>query len=138
MKVRGALSAVTGLALLGALAISTAGTAVAARTALPSNEVKIVTDAAGIPHITASNFFSLGYGEAWVFSQDNFCTLAQDFVTVNGDRSQYFGPNNLAVNYSAGVDPTNLESDLFWQEVKGSGLFESQMAAKPPVGDGFP
>jgi acyl-homoserine-lactone acylase len=134
MKLRGALSAVTGLALLGALAISTAGTAAAARTALPSNEVKIVTDAAGIPHITARNFFSLGYGEAWVFSQDNFCTLAQDFVTVNGDRSQYFGPNNLAVNYSAGVDPTNLDSDMFWQQVKDSGVYQSQIKAKPPIG----
>jgi acyl-homoserine-lactone acylase len=140
MKVRSGLSVGIAFSLLGALALSTAGSAADAGTAgtqtitLRSDQVKIVTDSAGIPHITASNFTSLGYGEAWAFAEDNFCTLAEDFVTVNGDRSQYFGPDNLAVNYSAGVDPTNLESDLFWQEVKGSGLFESQMAAKPPIG----
>jgi acyl-homoserine-lactone acylase len=135
MKVRGVLSVAMVLPLLGALALSTGGAAAAARTArLSSDDATIVTDSAGIPHITATNFSSLGYGEAWAFAEDNFCTLAQDFVTVNGDRSQYFGPNNLAVNYSAGVDPTNLDSDLFWQQVKDSGRFQSQMKAKPPIG----
>jgi acyl-homoserine-lactone acylase len=135
MKVRGVLSGAIVLPLLGALALSAAGAAAATRTAsLASDQVKIVTDSAGIPHITASNFYSLGYGEAWAFAGDNFCTLAQDFVTVNGDRSQYFGPNNLAVNYSAGVDPTNLDSDLFWQQVKDSGEYQAQLKAKPPVG----
>jgi acyl-homoserine-lactone acylase len=135
MKARGVLSVAIVLPLAGALALSAGGAAAATRTAgLSPHEVKIVTDSAGIPHITASNFASLGYGEAWAFAEDNFCTLAQDFVTVNGDRSQYFGPNNLAVNYSAGVDPTNLDSDLFWQQVKNSGLYQSQLKAKPPIG----
>jgi acyl-homoserine-lactone acylase len=139
MKFRSVLSVGIALPLLGALALSAAGGtaaagAASAPAALSPTQVKIVTDSAGIPHITASNFASLGYGEAWAFDEGNFCTLAQDFVTVNGERSQYFGPDNLAVNYSAGVDQTNLESDLFWQQIKDSGLFESQMSAKPPVG----
>jgi acyl-homoserine-lactone acylase len=135
MKIRGVLSVAIALPLLGALALSAGGAAAAARTArLSSDEVTVVTDSAGIPHITASNFSSLGYGEAWAFAEDNFCTLAQDFLTVNGDRSQYFGPNNLAVNYSAGVDPTNLDSDLFWQQVKNSGEYQAQLRAKPPIG----
>jgi acyl-homoserine-lactone acylase len=134
MKVRSVLSAAMALPLLGALALSTAGAAAARTAGLASNKVTIVTDSAGIPHITASNFRSLGYGEAWAFAADNFCTLAQDFVTVNGDRSQYFGPANLAVNYSAGIDPTNLDSDMFWQQVKHSGVYQSQLKAKPPVG----
>jgi acyl-homoserine-lactone acylase len=135
MKVRSVVSVAIALPLLAALALSTAGPAAATRAArLSSNDVTIVTDSAGIPHITASNFSSLGYGEAWAFAADNFCTLAQDFVTVNGDRSQYFGPDNLAVNYSAGVDPTNIDSDMFWQQVKNSGLYRSQMTAKPPIG----
>ena len=135
MKVRTVLSVAITLPLLGA-AFTTAGvaSASAARAPATSATVTIVTDAAGIPHIKASSFNALGYGEAWAFSQDNFCTLADDFVTVNGDRSKYFGPKNLAVNYSAGIDPTNLDSDLFWQSVKKSGSFKSQMDAKPPVG----
>lgn len=134
MKARSVLSGAI-VPLVGALALLTGGAAAAAPTVrLSSDEVTIVTDSAGIPHITASNFRSLGYGEAWAFAEGNFCTLAQDFVTVNGVRSQYFGPDNLAVNYSAGVDPTNLDSDLFWQQVKNSGLYQSQLKAKPPVG----
>ncbi len=56
----------------------------------PAALATIVRDSAGIPHITASNFRALGYGEAWAFSQDNFCALANDFVTVNGDRSKAY------------------------------------------------
>ena len=36
----------------------------------------ITRDSNGIPHIKAATFTALGYGEAWAFSQDNFCTLA--------------------------------------------------------------
>lgn len=134
MKVRTVFSVAVVLPVLGAAAFATTGAASAARAPGSSGTVRIVTDSAGIPHITASNFRSLGYGEAWAFAEDNFCTLANDFVTVNGDRSQYFGPQNLAVNYSAGTDPTNLDSDLFWQAVKKSGSFQAQMKAKPPIG----
>jgi len=101
---------------------------------LASNQVSIVRDNAGIPHITALTFRSLGYGKAWAFAQDNFCTLAQDFVTVNGERSRYFGPNALAVNYSAGTESANIESDFFWQSVKQSGLYKTETAAAPPIG----
>ncbi len=139
MKIRTVLSAAVALPMLGAAAFGTAGAAsagaaTAARVPASSGTVRIVTDSAGIPHITASSFRSLGYGEAWAFAQGNFCSLANDFVTVNGDRSQFFGPKNLAVNYSAGVDPSNLDSDLFWQSVKKSGSFQAQLKAKPPIG----
>jgi hypothetical protein len=87
-----------------------------------TNSVTITHDSDGVPHIRAANFRALGYGEAWAFSQDNFCTLAQDFVTVEGQRSKYFGPNNLSVNYSAGVESSNLDSDLFRISVGGGSL----------------
>lgn len=134
MKTRTVLRLAAVLPVLGALGFTTAGAASARTAGLAPGTVRIVTDSAGIPHITASSFRSLGYGEAWAFAQDNFCTLANDIVTVNGDRSQYFGPDNLAVNYSAGVDPTNLDSDLFWQSVKNSGIYQTQMKAKAPIG----
>ncbi len=122
------------LSLLGGLAFTTAAGAASKSSPSSSDKVTIVTDAAGIPHVTADNFFSLGYGEAWAFSEDNFCTLANDFVTLNGERSKYFGPNKLAVDYSAAVDPTNLDSDMFWQMMKDSGMYQSEIKAKPPIG----
>ncbi len=87
-----------------------------------------------MPHVVAKNFTALGYGEAYVFAQDNLCTFANDIVTVEGDRSKYFGPNGTAINYSAGTSSTNLESDLYWRYVKASGIVARQLAAKPPNG----
>ena len=97
-------------------------------------KVAITRDSAGIPHIRAANFTALGYGEALAFSQDNFCTLAQDFVTVNGQRSKYFGPKALSLNYSAGASDTNLDSDFFWKSVKARGLLTKEIHQAPPLG----
>jgi acyl-homoserine-lactone acylase len=108
------------------------GSAPAASAATSS--VTITRDADGIPHIRAANFTALGYGEAWAFAQDNFCTLAQDFVTVEGQRSKYFGEKNLSVNYSAGAESSNLDSDLFWQSIKTSGLVNQALHQAPPNG----
>ena len=36
----------------------------------------------GIPHIEASSFAGLGYGYGYAFAQDNLCTMADDYVTV--------------------------------------------------------
>ncbi len=99
-----------------------------------ADSVTITRDSAGIPHITAANFHALGYGEGLAFSRDNFCTLAQDFVTVNGERSKYFGPKGLSLNYSAGTNNTNLNSDLFWQSVKASNMLKNQIRQAPPLG----
>ncbi|HEX7354490.1 MAG TPA: penicillin acylase family protein [Mycobacteriales bacterium] len=99
-----------------------------------ANSVTITRDSAGIPHITAGSFTALGYGEAMAFAADNLCTFADDVVTVNGERSKYFGPTGLSLNYSAGTSNSNLDSDFFWQEVKASGLMQRQMHQPPPIG----
>src|SRR5664280_2904718 len=113
---------------------STSSTSSSSTNQTLSSTVTITRDSSGIPHITAPNFTALGYGEASAFSQDNFCTLAQDFVTVNAQRSKYFGPNNLSLNYSAGAYDTNLNSDFFWQSVKSSNVLARELHQAPPVG----
>ena len=112
---------------------STSSTTSAPARATTANTVTITRDSSGIPHITASNFTALGYGEALAFSQDNFCTLAQDFVTVNGQRSKYFGPNGLSLNYSAGAYDTP-QLDFFWRSVKASGMLTKEIHQPPPLG----
>ena len=85
LRVGLASTAVVSLAFVGLVAPSSAS----ATSAL----VTITRDSDGVAHITAANFTTLGYGEAWAFSQDSFCTLAQDFVTLEARRSLYFkGP----------------------------------------------
>lgn len=112
-----------------AVTLAAAGAASAA-TAPIGNQVRVTRDSAGIPHIVASNFKALGYGEGWAFAQDNLCTFANDVVTLEGQRSRYFGPGGTAVNYSAGVSSTNLQSDLFWRYVWATGIVQRELAPR--------
>jgi acyl-homoserine-lactone acylase len=97
-----------------------------------SRQVTITRDRAGVPHIVARTFTALGYGEGFAFAQDNLCTFAQDIVTVEGNRSRYFGPRGLANSYAAGVSTTNLQSDLFWRYVQASGLAQRLLHGRAP------
>ena len=90
----------------------------------------ITRDKAGIPHIVAKNFYALGYGEGISFAADNLCTFANDLVTVEGNRSKYFGPTGQAINYSAGVADANIDSDLYWKYVQASGVLGRELHGK--------
>lgn len=79
----------------------------------PHYQATVVRTAYGIPHITADNFGSLGYGYGFAIASDDLCTLANGYVTVEGQRSRYFGANQSNPTTHA----TNLESDIFWQSV---------------------
>jgi acyl-homoserine-lactone acylase len=120
------------LALVALAALTS--TALAARKPSLAKQVTVTRDSSGIPHIVARSFAALGYGEGYVFAQDNLCTFANDIVTIEGQRSKYFGPGGTAVNYSAGTSSTNLESDLYWRYIQASGLAQRELAAKPPNG----
>ncbi|MEA2468496.1 MAG: acyl-homoserine-lactone acylase, partial [Thermoleophilaceae bacterium] len=96
--------------------------------------VSVIRDSAGIPHIRAKNFFDLGAGEGYAFAQDNLCTLADAFVTVNGQRSKFFGPDAPSVYYSAGVSDPNIKSDMYWKYVKASKVVQNTIKRKPPIG----
>src|SRR3546814_4026624 len=47
----------------------------------------------GIPHIKAADEGSLGFGLGFAYAQDNFCMFAEEMITVEGERSRYFGPD---------------------------------------------
>jgi acyl-homoserine-lactone acylase len=68
----------------------------------------------GIAHIKASDFGSIGYGVGYAFAQDNFCMMADEFVTVRGERSRYFGPTG-ATPYGT----NNLNADVFYTYFNG-------------------
>src|SRR5690242_714760 len=60
-----------------------------AGTSKPRYDVTITRTDYGIPHIVAHNYGSLGYGYGYVFAQDNICTMAADYITVEGRRSRW-------------------------------------------------
>jgi acyl-homoserine-lactone acylase len=57
----------------------------------------------GIPHVTAKDFGSLGFGEAYAFAQDHLCSLADQVVMAHGERAKFFG---------AGERDAHLQSDI--------------------------
>jgi acyl-homoserine-lactone acylase len=63
----------------------------------------------GVPHILAADERGLGYGIGYAYAQDNLCLLANEVVTVNGERSKYFGPEQTTIEQR-----DNLTSDLFF------------------------
>jgi len=64
----------------------------------------------GVPHIRAQNERGLGFGIGYAYAQDNLCLLANEIVTVNGERSRYFGPEQFTVE-----ERENRVSDVFFQ-----------------------
>jgi acyl-homoserine-lactone acylase len=92
------------------LACALAGQATAKPQGLEAN---ITRTTYGIPHITAKNWKSIGYGVGYAYAQDNLCMLAEDFATVAGERSLHFGTKEKT---SLGFDPLdNLAADTFFR-----------------------
>ena len=69
----------------------------------PRYSAEIRRTSHGIPHITARDVGSLGFGEGYAFAQDHICSLADQVVRARGDRARYFG---------AGEGDRHLNSDL--------------------------
>ncbi|NWE19855.1 acylase [Pseudomonas sp. P7548] len=63
----------------------------------------------GVPHIRANDERGLGYGIGYAYAQDNLCLLANEVVTVNGERARYFGPDQATLE-----ERNNLASDVFF------------------------
>lgn len=73
-------------------------------------EAEITRTTYGIPHIVAKDWGGIGFGVAYAYAQDNLCLLAEQFVTLAGERSLHFGPENTTGPGTANM--TNLVSDL--------------------------
>jgi acyl-homoserine-lactone acylase len=62
----------------------------------------------GVPHITADDFGSLGFGHGYAYAEDRACTLLDQVVMVRGERSKYFG---------VGESLENLNSDFTYRSL---------------------
>lgn len=52
----------------------------------------------GVAHVTADDWGSLGFGQAYAFTQDKGCLLADQIVKVRSQRARYFGPGEANAN----------------------------------------
>lgn len=95
-------SCMTGLLLGASLAAS-------AREQVSQASADIRRTSFGVPHIRASDERGLGLGIGYAYAQDNLCLLANEVVTVNGERARFFGPEQSTLE-----ERNNLASDVFF------------------------
>lgn len=90
----------------------------------------------GVPHILAKDERGLGYGIGYAYAQDNLCLLANEVLTVNGERSRYLGAKGETLEQR-----DNLTSDLFftWLNTPSAvnGFLQAQPAAVRQLLEGY-
>ncbi len=82
---------------------------VSARVQVSEAKAEIRRTGFGVPHIRANDERGLGYGIGYAYAQDNLCLLANEVVTVNGERAKYFGAEKSTLERR-----NNLTSDVFF------------------------
>ncbi len=87
----------------------------------------------GIPHILAHSYAGLGYGYGYAFAQDNLCTMADRVLTLRGERSAHFGPTGDSGD-TLGASTDNLDSDVYYQGLRKSGVVQRLLARPAPLG----
>ncbi|PWB33632.1 acylase [Pseudomonas sp. NDM] len=114
----------TGLALAGTLF----GLSLSAHALSPAADTRadIRRTSFGVPHIRAENERGLGFGIGYAYAQDNLCLLANEIVTVNGQRSRYFGPEQFTVEQRQ-----NRVSDVFFTWLNSPESVHSFWQAQP-------
>ncbi len=88
----------------------------------------------GIPHITAADFGSLGFGSGYAAAQDTICTLADTLVTARGERSRWFGPD-ARYNDQVTLEASNLQVDAFVTDLHQRRVVE-KLLRDPVAGPG--
>ena len=83
----------------------------------------------GIPHIKAANWGGAGYGIGYAYAEDNLCLLAEEFATVAGDRSRFWGPTEKATLGFEKID--NLSSDIFFRAMIDLPALKRGLAKRP-------
>jgi acyl-homoserine-lactone acylase len=105
--------------------IALVGAPVAGAAKKGAMEATITRQAQGIPTIKAKTFKELGFGYGYATAEDDICTLADAYLTSQAERSRFFGPDaKTPENF------TNLDSDLFYRQVKDQRVVEDLVHAK--------
>lgn len=95
----------------------------------PQYEATIKITAHGIPHITADDFGSLGFGSGYAVADAAICNLADTLLTARGVRSRYLGPDG---RYADGVsmDASNLQVDAFVADLHNRQVVEKLLTSQ--------
>jgi len=109
-----------------AAALVASSIAVQARETSTDASAQIRRTSFGVPHIVAKDERGLGYGIGYAYAQDNLCLLANEVLTVNGERSRYFGAQGKTLEQR-----DNLASDLFFTWLNTPAAVNGFLQAQP-------
>lgn len=77
----------------------------------------------GIPHVTADDWGSLGYGSGYSAAASSICTLADTLLTARGERSRYLGPDGR-YDDQVTLEASNLQVDAFVTDLRDRRVVE--------------
>ncbi|WP_327352402.1 penicillin acylase family protein [Streptomyces sp. NBC_01304] len=80
----------------------------------------------GVPHILAKSYDGLGYGYGYAYAQDNACELADQILTLRGERSRYLGEGS--------PESPNLASDTYYKGLRRAGTVKRLFDKPAPLG----
>ncbi|RYZ66052.1 MAG: hypothetical protein EOP08_05685, partial [Proteobacteria bacterium] len=92
-------------------------------------DARVRRTTAGVPHVQANDFGSLGYGYGYVFTEDNLCVLAEELLTSRGQRAKYFGDKPYDLGNSAAS--SNVTSDAYFQMTFTKAVADKYRASQP-------
>ncbi|MET0837924.1 MAG: penicillin acylase family protein [Marmoricola sp.] len=117
-------------ALLSVVVPSVSG---GAQAATPTYSATITRTAHGIPHISAQDFGSLGFGSGYAAAGTSICTLADTVLTARGQRSRYLGPEK-AFDDQVSMTGTNLQVDTLVTDLHDRQVVEKMLASRAGPG----
>lgn len=88
--------------MMGVVACSSDNSSSSDKEAL-ENQVSIRYTDYGVPHIKASNYYGLSFGQGYAHAQENMCTLAEQIVGVRSERAKVFGAGEGNENISEDI-----------------------------------
>jgi acyl-homoserine-lactone acylase len=119
--------------LLAALAVVAAGVCFPA--AASAYSVSLTRTTGGVANISGKNVADVGFGIGYAQAQDGICLLAETFLTVDGERSAFLGPEGTFKNEAeGGVVFTNLNSDVYWTSIKNNLTIQKLLKEPYPQG----
>jgi acyl-homoserine-lactone acylase len=89
----------------------------------PQYAAEIRRTSFGIPHIVAADEAGMAYGVGYAYSQDNFCVLADEILTVNGERSKWLGADAANI-----YGRNNLRSDFYFKLINDQAALDDFLA----------
>ena len=117
-------------ALLSVVVPSVSG---GAQAAAPTYRATITRTEHGIPHVTAADFGSLGFGSGFAAAGTSICTLADTVLTARGERSRYLGPD-AKYDDQVSMTGTNLQVDTLVTDLHDRKVVENLLASEAGPG----